>query len=99
MFGGDGSRTVQFCPSNPCPSVAVNGESVMFDMDRVGLFQDGEGGHREAVSVRNAVFLAMEISGILLVSAVVLVLFYRRNIDEVEKEEMTPLLNKKDIEF
>lgn len=71
----------------------------MFDMDRVGLFEDGESGNDEAISTRNVVFLVMEISGILLISAVVLAMFYQRNVDEEGKEELRPLLKEQDVEF
>jgi len=71
----------------------------MFDVDRVGLFEDGESGNDEAISTRNVVFLVMEISGILLISAVVLALFYQRNVDEERKEELRPLLKEQDVEF
>jgi len=102
------------CPNIPGHEVEVRSkEDIMSDWNRIisalpqnevssmekALFHESPRGNNEAISVRNVVFLVMEISGILLISAVVLVLFYRRNIDEVEKEEMTPLLNKKDIEF
>jgi len=77
----------------------VNGESGMLDMDRVGLVLDGESGNNEAISVRNVVFLVLGISGILLIAVVMLGLGYWRYIGEDTKEEMTPLLSKKDIEF
>jgi len=77
----------------------VNGESGMLHMDAYGLVLDEESGNNEAISVRNVVFLVLGISGILLIAVVMLGLGYWRYIGEGTKEEMTPLLSKKDVEF
>ena len=82
----------------------VIGENMMFDMDRVVMFQDGASGHSEAVSVRDLVFLSLEILGVLMISVVAMTLVYRRYTiegkDDAEsdsvlfgKGERKPLLN------
>lgn len=87
-------------------SLGTIGENMMFDMDRVVVFEDGASGHPEAVSVRDLVFLGLEIAGLLILSVVSIVLVYRRFTVEKQaetsesnysvlfgKEERKPLLN------
>ena len=77
------------------------GESVMMNMDRIVMHQDGASGHREAVSVRDLVILILQIMGVLIISMIAITMIYRRyrmksvtNEDEKEGEnEYTPLLN------
>jgi len=64
----------------------VIGENMLFDMDRVVMFQDGASGQREAVSVRDLVVLGLEIIAVLMVSAVMMTVLYRRYNDK-EMEE------------
>jgi len=66
----------------------VVGENMMFDMDRIVMFQDGASGHREAVSVRDLVFLGLEIIAVLMISAVAMAVAYRRYKEDEESKEV-----------